>query len=74
MNSNKTPKLDITGKIGPLFLDKQLSEWPMYSYNRPAYLLWNGFDDYGNPLPDGLYLCRLQSESKVKAVKLILAQ
>lgn len=31
--------IDITGKIGPLGSD---CEWPMYSYNRAAYTLWNG--------------------------------
>jgi len=32
---------DITCKIGPLFEHKE-SEIPMYSYDRPAYLFWNG--------------------------------
>jgi hypothetical protein len=37
-------KYDITGKIGPLFLmhsESRIPEWPMYSYERPAYMLWN---------------------------------
>ena len=32
--------LDITGKIGPMFTG-ETPEWPMYSYERPAYYLWN---------------------------------
>ena len=31
---------DITGKIGPLFPTEEPIEWPMYSYERPAYVLW----------------------------------
>jgi hypothetical protein len=35
-------ELDITGKIGPLFgVVTPNPEWPMYSYERPAYMLWN---------------------------------
>ena len=33
-------KIDITGKIGDLFPSDK-PEWPMYSYSRPSYLLWN---------------------------------
>ncbi len=34
--------IDITSKIGPLFnSDQKPAEWPMYSYERPAYMLWN---------------------------------
>ena len=33
--------LDITGNIGELFHSKEEAEWPMYSYSRPAYMLWN---------------------------------
>lgn len=29
---------DYTALIGPLNSDK---EWPMYSYERPAYMFWN---------------------------------
>jgi len=39
-----TPKeIDITGRIGPLFFtDVNVpAECPMYSYERPAYMLWN---------------------------------
>ncbi len=33
---------DITGKIGELFPRfNEKPEWPMYSYSRPAYTLWN---------------------------------
>lgn len=32
-------QLDITGKIGNLF--HQEPEWPMYSYDRPSWLVWN---------------------------------
>lgn len=31
-------RIDITMEIGQLGTD---CEWPMYSYNRPAYMLWN---------------------------------
>jgi len=33
--------MDITGKIGPLWPIKSGSDWPMYSYERPAYMVWN---------------------------------
>jgi hypothetical protein len=35
---------DITGKIGPMFPEQWVNnppEWPMYSYERPAWILWN---------------------------------
>jgi hypothetical protein len=31
---------DITGKIGPLWRNREEPEWPMYSYERPAWMLW----------------------------------
>ncbi len=31
---------DISDKIGDLFPNKK-PEWPMYSYDRPASILWN---------------------------------
>jgi len=40
MNANKqSEQLDISGKIGQL--GEKECEWPMYSYDRPAYVLWN---------------------------------
>ena len=33
--------MDITGKIGPLYPIPE-SEWPMYSFNGPAFSFWNG--------------------------------
>lgn len=35
---------DISGKIGPLFgpVISRKPEWPMYSYERPAYIVWCG--------------------------------
>jgi hypothetical protein len=35
------PHIDITGKIGPLYPRTEPPEWPMLSYDRPAYMLWN---------------------------------
>lgn len=35
------PSTDITGKIGNMFQGEQ-PEWPMYSFNRPAYAFWQG--------------------------------
>jgi hypothetical protein len=32
---------DISGKIGPLFLNDKKPDWPMYSYERPGWMLWN---------------------------------
>lgn len=33
---------DISGKIGPLYGPVTPEpEWPMYSYERPAWMLWN---------------------------------
>ncbi len=32
---------DITGRIGPQFRPQDEPEWPMNSYERPAYMLWN---------------------------------
>jgi hypothetical protein len=35
-------RIDITDKIGSLYNGtKELPEWPMYSFDRPAYYLWN---------------------------------
>lgn len=36
-----THSIDITGKIGPLNNTFINPEWPMYSYERPAYIFWN---------------------------------
>lgn len=33
--------IDITGKIGPLASLADEPEWPMFSYDRPSYVLWN---------------------------------
>lgn len=33
-------RIDITGRIGDMF-PIQNPEWPMYSFGRPAYILWN---------------------------------
>jgi hypothetical protein len=38
----KRNRIDITGNIGPLAGD---TKWPMYSYDRPAYMLWNAIAD-----------------------------
>lgn len=32
---------DISGKIGPMYPMKGAPEWPMYSYDRPANMVWN---------------------------------
>lgn len=32
---------DLTGHIGPMFTNAQPPEWPMYSFDRPAHILWN---------------------------------
>jgi hypothetical protein len=32
---------DCTDRIGPLVRDTTPPEWPMYSYDRPAYIVWN---------------------------------
>ena len=55
---------DITGKIGPLFLRKGEPEWPMYSYDRPAYLLWNAIakEWARQGYPDESIKCWLQSK------------
>ena len=41
----KQADYDCTGKIGPSGGQTnclgELPEWPMYSYERPAYILWN---------------------------------
>lgn len=37
-------KIDITAKIGPMFGPVDFGgdpEWPMYSFARPAYIVWN---------------------------------
>jgi hypothetical protein len=39
MSANKqTEQLDISGKIGQL--GEKECEWPMFSYDRPSYVLW----------------------------------
>ena len=45
------PSTDITGKIGNMFQGEQ-PEWPMYSFNRPAYAFWQGI---ANELQDQGY-------------------
>lgn len=35
---------DITGKIGELYSIRN-PEWPMYSFGRPAYILWNAIGE-----------------------------
>ncbi len=42
-------RIDITGRIGRLYPDRGAPEWPMVSYDRPAYLLW---DAIANELHD----------------------
>ncbi len=34
---------DISSRIGELFPSSDKPEYPMYSYNRPAYNFWQGF-------------------------------
>jgi hypothetical protein len=34
-------EFDITAKIGPMSNIASTQAWPMYSYDRPAYILWN---------------------------------
>lgn len=36
-----THYLDITDRIGELYPTKGEPEWPMYSFDRPSYMLWN---------------------------------
>jgi hypothetical protein len=38
---NMTTHYDITDKIGPLWINPEPPQWPMYSFNRAAYTLWN---------------------------------
>jgi uncharacterized protein YjiS (DUF1127 family) len=53
-------QFDITGKIGPLFRGTfDNAEWPMYSYERAAYTLWNA-------IGKGLAM-RGWTESEIKA-------
>jgi len=33
--------IDITSRVGELFPSEKPAEWPMYSFSRPAWLLWN---------------------------------
>ena len=33
--------IDITARIGSIHTPDERAEWPMYSYDRPAYILWN---------------------------------
>lgn len=42
--SHVTKHRDITGDIGPLFgvVSGDTPKIPMYSYERPAYILWQG--------------------------------
>ena len=37
----KREAYDCTGKIGPLYPAVTEPEWPMYSFDRAAYILWN---------------------------------
>ena len=36
-----TTQIDISGKIGPLYVHPEPPEWPVYSFDRPSYELWN---------------------------------
>lgn len=38
MENKKVERIDITMQIGPFESGR---EWPMYSYERPAYILWD---------------------------------
>jgi hypothetical protein len=50
--------MDITGKIGDLFQLSAPPEWPMYSFSRPSWMLW---DAIANALHDKGW-----SDSKIK--------
>lgn len=44
-------QFDLTGHIGPMFPEiTQNAEWPMYSFDRPAMLLWQAI---GKKLAEG---------------------
>ncbi len=36
-----TDHYDCTDRIGNLYDRDQKPEWPMYSFDRPAYMVWN---------------------------------
>jgi hypothetical protein len=38
-------RVDYTGRFGPLFQQENV-EWPMYSFERPSWLFWNGVANY----------------------------
>jgi hypothetical protein len=56
---------DLCGKKFKTLVDSRF-------YTGDNNVLWNGTDDQGNRLPDGLYICRIKSESKIEDFKLIL--
>ena len=41
-------RVDYTGRFGPLYRPSPETkpDWPMFSYDRPAYLFWNGVANY----------------------------
>jgi hypothetical protein len=55
---------DCTGKIGPFERVYQPVEWAMYSYERPAYMLWNAIASelHANGWSDGQIKNWLQSK------------
>ena len=41
MNTKSNQYYDISEKIGSLWHSPTEPEWPMYSFDRPSYYLWN---------------------------------
>ena len=62
--------IDITGNVGPLFPPSTPSDWPMYSFNRPAYTFWNGFAK--GLAKRGLSIDEIKVELQSKGVRLML--
>ena len=71
--TKRIENMDITGKIGPLYPQKgQDIEWPMYSFDRAAYLFWNGF---AKGLAErGLSQNQIKNELQSKGVRWLMDQ
>ncbi|MBP7461274.1 MAG: T9SS type A sorting domain-containing protein [Candidatus Delongbacteria bacterium] len=57
--------LDLTGRLRIRLIDDRVNAGH-------HTITWNGLDQTGNPLPSGIYLCRLKAGNRIRLLKLTL--
>jgi hypothetical protein len=57
---------DITGQLVRVFVDKQCNSGSEY------IVVWDGKNEQGEQMPNGIYFCRLESENYKAVEKLVL--